>query len=675
MPFSYAQYAGNGSTTTFSVPFPYLLKAHVKLYTGYNILTGAFTSQLVEGTNYTWTSGTQVQTTVAPANGVTLTVLRDTPDSSQLVPWQDGSNLIADDFNNADLQNLYVVQEQQDRNDVGAAAAVAAQTAANTATAAATAATTAANTANATAAAATTAANNATTAANASTAASTAATATANSASTNAAAAVSTANSASSTANTALSTANTAATNASNAVTTANTAATNASTALSTANTAASNASTALSTANTASGNASAAVSTANTASTNASNAVTTANTANTTAGNAVTTANNAVTTANQANTTANNAAAAVSNAVLFTLVNNVAAIPASPANNTYIEVVDSTGIGAFTPLVGVPAGFIGDAGLTVRLRYTTAGTTWNYLSYFANNPETRYIGPNGGTITGQLRGSNSNSAATPGFAFNGDPDTGIGRPGPNELGLATGGVYRLTFDSAGNAAFTGPVTIPAGSSVSGYLDTATAASTYLTQANATSTYLTQANAASTYQTQSGMSSYLTTTAAGTTYAPLASPTFTGTVTIPAGASISGYLPTSAIGSTVQAYNANTAVTNAAQNFTAAQRGSYVTLTDAATVAIDLSLSNHYQIVLGGNRVIGAPTNVVAGQSGVIRLVQDATGSRTASWNSAFKFPGGTAPTLTTTANSVDLVGYHVESATRIAARFIGDVK
>jgi hypothetical protein len=667
VPFSYAQYAGNGSTTTFSVPFPYLLKAHVKLYTGYNILTGAFTSQLVEGTNYTWTSGTQVQTTVAPANGVTLTVLRDTPDSSQLVPWQDGSNLIADDFNNADLQNLYVVQEQQDRNDVGAAAAVAAQTAANTATAAATAATTAANTANATAAAATTAANNATTAANASTAASTAATATANSASTNAAAAVSTANTAASNASTALSTANTASTNASNAVTTANTAASNAGTALSTANTAASNASTALSTANTAAGNASTALSTANTASANASAAVSTANTASTNA-------SNAVTTANQANTTANNAAAAVSNAVLFTLVNNAAAIPASPANNTYIEVVDSTGIESFSPLVGVPAGFVGDAGLTVRLRYTTAGTTWNYLSYFANNPETRYIGPNGGTITGQLRGSNSNSAATPGYAFNGDPDTGMGRPGPNELGLATGGVYRLTFDSAGNAAFTGPVTIPAGSSVSGYLDAATAASTY--------------------QTQAGMSSYLTTTAAGTTYAPLASPTFTGTVTIPAGAIISGYLTTAiaastyqtqagmsgylatgAIGTTVQAYNANNAVTDVVQSFSKAQRGTYVTLTDAATVAIDLSLGNHFQLTLGGNRVIGAPTNVVAGQSGVIRLVQDGTGSRTASWNSVFKFPGGTAPTLTTAANSVDLLAFHVESASRIAVRFIGDVK
>ena len=78
---------------------------------------------------------------------------------------------------------------------------------------------------------------------------------------------------------------------------------------------------------------------------------------------------------------------------------------------------------------------------------------------------------------------------------------------------------------------------------------------------------------------------------------------------------------------------------------------------------------------LAGNRTLGAPTNVVAGQSGVIRVVQDATGSRTLAYNSVFKFPGGTAPTLTTTANAVDLLAYHVESATRIAVRFIGDVK
>ena len=133
MPFSYAQYAGNGSTTSFAVPFPYLLKAHVKVYIGYSLLNGTYTSELVDGTGFNWTSSTQIQAVVAPANGQTLTVIRKTPDSSQLVPWQDGSTLIAADLNTADLQNLYVVQEQQDRNDAGITQSTTAINNANTA--------------------------------------------------------------------------------------------------------------------------------------------------------------------------------------------------------------------------------------------------------------------------------------------------------------------------------------------------------------------------------------------------------------------------------------------------------------------------------------------------------------------------------------------------------------
>jgi hypothetical protein len=129
------------------------------------------------------------------------------------------------------------------------------------------------------------------------------------------------------------------------------------------------------------------------------------------------------------------------------------------------------------------------------------------------------------------------------------------------------------------------------------------------------------------------------------------------------------------LGVSVQGYDVDTAKTDVVQSFTAAQRGTYVTLTDAATIATDLSLGNNFQVTLGGNRTLGAPTNVVAGQSGIIRVVQDGTGSRTLAYNSVWKFPGGTAPTLTTTANAVDLLAYHVESATRIAVRFIGDVK
>ena len=129
------------------------------------------------------------------------------------------------------------------------------------------------------------------------------------------------------------------------------------------------------------------------------------------------------------------------------------------------------------------------------------------------------------------------------------------------------------------------------------------------------------------------------------------------------------------IGTDVQAYNANNAVTNAVQSFTVAQRGSITGLTDGATITPDFAAANNYSVTLGGNRTLANPTNLTAGQSGVIVITQDGTGSRTLAYGSYFKFAGGTAPTLTTTAAAVDVLAYYVESSTRITAKLISDVK
>ena len=157
-------------------------------------------------------------------------------------------------------------------------------------------------------------------------------------------------------------------------------------------------------------------------------------------------------------------------------------------------------------------------------------------------------------------------------------------------------------------------------------------------------------------------SSLVSTQADVSAKANIASPTFTGTVTIPSGASIAD------IGSTIQAFDADTAKTDVAQTYTAAQRGTITTLTDGATVTPDFAASNNYTLTLGGNRTIANPTNLTAGQSGSIFLVQDGTGSRTASWGSYWDFAGGTAPTLTTTASAVDRIDYVVRSSTSIHA-------
>jgi len=122
VPYSYVQYTGTGTAPLLSVPFPYLLKSHVHIYIGYNLLTDTFQSELIDGAAFTWVSATQVQLSTIAA-GTLLTSIRNTPTSTGLVDWNDASNLLAGDMDTADLQNLYAVQEQQDR--VVQAAAVA----------------------------------------------------------------------------------------------------------------------------------------------------------------------------------------------------------------------------------------------------------------------------------------------------------------------------------------------------------------------------------------------------------------------------------------------------------------------------------------------------------------------------------------------------------------------
>ena len=79
------------------------------------------------------------------------------------------------------------------------------------------------------------------------------------------------------------------------------------------------------------------------------------------------------------------------------------------------------------------------------------------------------------------------------------------------------------------------------------------------------------------------------------------------------------------------------------------------TLTDGATVTWNASTQQVCKLTLGGNRTISAPTNGATGQFISIAVIQDATGSRTLTWNSVYEFTGDTAPTLTTTVSKADV--------------------
>jgi len=98
-------------------------------------------------------------------------------------------------------------------------------------------------------------------------------------------------------------------------------------------------------------------------------------------------------------------------------------------------------------------------------------------------------------------------------------------------------------------------------------------------------------------------------------------------------------------------------------------------LSDGATITIDMATACHHSVTLGGNRTFAAPSNQVIGQSGSLFITQDGTGSRTAAFNAAFKFVGGTAPTLTTTAAAVDRIDYVILSSNVIHCAVSLDVR
>lgn len=84
-----------------------------------------------------------------------------------------------------------------------------------------------------------------------------------------------------------------------------------------------------------------------------------------------------------------------------------------------------------------------------------------------------------------------------------------------------------------------------------------------------------------------------------------------------------------------------------------------VALTDGTTIAVNADTTDEGTVTLGGNRTISNPTGTpVAGQKLILRLKQDATGTRTITWGTAYRFSGGTAPVLTTTASKTDYLGF-----------------
>lgn len=84
-----------------------------------------------------------------------------------------------------------------------------------------------------------------------------------------------------------------------------------------------------------------------------------------------------------------------------------------------------------------------------------------------------------------------------------------------------------------------------------------------------------------------------------------------------------------------------------------------ISLTDASNISIDVSKGNIFDVTLGGDRTLSNPVNPVDGQKIMLRVRQDATGSRTLSFDAKYRFSTDLpSPTLSTGANALDYLGF-----------------
>ena len=101
--------------------------------------------------------------------------------------------------------------------------------------------------------------------------------------------------------------------------------------------------------------------------------------------------------------------------------------------------------------------------------------------------------------------------------------------------------------------------------------------------------------------------------------------------------------------------------------------GEVITVSYASTITLDFRTGNNFTTTLTGNTTFANPSNISAGQSGIIFVLQDGTGSRTAAFESYWDFSDGTAPALSTGVNAVDMIAWVARSANKISAQFVGN--
>ena len=91
----------------------------------------------------------------------------------------------------------------------------------------------------------------------------------------------------------------------------------------------------------------------------------------------------------------------------------------------------------------------------------------------------------------------------------------------------------------------------------------------------------------------------------------------------------------------------------------------YASVTSASGVTLDLHDGNLFAVTMGHNITFtfNNPPSSGTGFGFTLKLIQDGTGNRTATWPSSVDWAGGSAPSLTGTANSVDIFTFFTHDA------------
>jgi hypothetical protein len=94
----------------------------------------------------------------------------------------------------------------------------------------------------------------------------------------------------------------------------------------------------------------------------------------------------------------------------------------------------------------------------------------------------------------------------------------------------------------------------------------------------------------------------------------------------------------------------------------------------SGTITLDFSSSNNFEFTLVSSGFLANPVLPSGGQSGVVVIRQNLTGSGILSYASSWKFSDGTKPTLTATSSGLDVLSYYCVSPSAIATAAVNNL-